>query len=72
MFVNDANGFTVRTPPTSWEAVFGFYTPTIRTTGLIPGQVRLLRSLLGKVGENKVATLILADDTNGTYTERTP
>ncbi len=46
VFVTDANGFTVRTQPTSWQAVFGFYTPTLRTPELIPGQVRLLRSLL--------------------------
>ena len=32
--------------PVGWSAVFGFYTPTLRTTDLIPGQVRLLRSLL--------------------------
>ena len=44
--VDDANGFTMRTRPAVWTAVFGFYTPTLRTTDLIPGQVRLLRSLL--------------------------
>ena len=31
---------------TAGGATFGFYTPTIRRTDLIPGQVRLLRSLL--------------------------
>ena len=66
VFVNDANGFTVRTQPTSWEAVFGFYTPTLRTPELIPGQVRLLRSLL--VGrEPLVERVILASETDGTY-----
>ena len=30
-----ANGFTVRTNPASWQAVFGFYTPTLRTPGPI-------------------------------------
>ena len=44
--LDDQNGFTMRTQPASWTAVFGFYTPTLRTTDLIPGQVRLLRSLL--------------------------
>ncbi|MFL5686276.1 MAG: cell division protein FtsQ/DivIB [Chloroflexota bacterium] len=66
VFVNDANGFTLRTQPTSWEAVFGFYTPTLRTPELIPGQVRLLRSLL--IGrEPLVERVILASDTDGTY-----
>jgi hypothetical protein len=72
VLVDDERGFVVETVPEGWTATFGFYTPTIRTTDLIPGQVRLLRSLLGKVGESKVATLILADDRNGTYTERKP
>ena len=70
--VDDDHGFVVDTVPEGWTATFGFYTPTIRTTDLIPGQVRLLRSLLARVGEAKVATLILADDKNGTYTERKP
>jgi cell division septal protein FtsQ len=66
VFVSDANGFTVRTQPTSWEAVFGFYTPTLRTPELIPGQVRLLRSLL--IGrEPLVERVILASETDGTY-----
>jgi POTRA domain, FtsQ-type len=66
VFVTDANGFTVRTQPTSWEAVFGFYTPTLRTPELIPGQVRLLRSLL--IGrEPLVERVILASETDGTY-----
>ena len=66
VFVTDANGFTVRTQPGSWEAVFGFYTPTLRTPELIPGQVRLLRSLL--IGrEPLVERVILASETDGTY-----
>ena len=49
--------------------MFGFYTPTLRTTDLIPGQVRLLRSLLyGR--EAKVGRIILADDRSGTYIPR--
>ena len=39
-------GFTLTAEPVGWSAVFGFYTPTLRTTELIPGQVRLLRSML--------------------------
>ena len=44
--IDDDHGFTVDTGPAGWTATFGFYTPTIRKTDLIPGQVRLLRSLL--------------------------
>ena len=36
----------LRGDPDGWNAIFGFYTPTLRTTDLVPGQVRLLRSLL--------------------------
>ena len=67
--VDDADGFTVTALPDGWTAVFGFYTPTLRTTDLIPAQVRLLRSLLyGR--EDKVARIILADDRSGTYVPR--
>jgi hypothetical protein len=64
--VDDADGFTMRTQPASWAAVFGFYTPTLRTTQLIPGQVRLLRSLLAG-REDNVQRVILADDHSGTF-----
>ena len=64
--VDDENGFTMRTQPGSWTAVFGFYTPTLRTTELVPGQVRLLRSLLAG-REDRVERVILADDHSGTY-----
>lgn len=67
--VDDAEGFTVRTGSGGWTAVFGFYTPTLRTTELIPGQVRLLRSLLAG-REAEVQKLVLADDRNGTYIPR--
>ena len=67
--VTDANGFVVGTHPGSWSAVFGFYTPSLRTTEMIPDQVRLLRSLL--VGrEPQVERVILASGTDGTYTPR--
>ena len=63
------NGFVLETRPKGWSAVFGFYTPSLRTTDLIPGQVRLLRSLL--VGrEQLVDRVILATETDGTYTPR--
>lgn len=65
--ITDANGFVVSSVPRSWVAVFGYYTPTLRTTALVPGQVQALRELLVKVGEPTVATIILADDREGTY-----
>lgn len=69
VYVSDANGFTVRTKPSTWQAVFGFYTPTLRTPELIPGQVRLLRSLL--IGrEPLIDRVILASETDGTYTTK--
>ena len=67
--VDDANGFTMRSRPANWTAIFGFYTPTLRTTDLVPGQVRLLRSLLAG-REDKVDRIILADDHSGTYIPR--
>lgn len=67
--VDDTDGFVLTAEPGGWTAVFGFYTPTLRTTDLIPGQVRLLRSLIhGR--EAKVGRVILADDRGGTYLPR--
>ena len=64
--VNDANGFVLRTHPSDWAAVFGYYTPSLRTTDIIPGQVRLLRSLLlGR--EGLIERIVLASETDGTY-----
>lgn len=69
VLVTDANGFVVEARPEAWSAVFGFYTPSLRTTDLIPDQVRLLRSLLtGR--EQLVDQVILASATDGTYTPR--
>lgn len=66
VWVTDENGFIVRTRPASWTAVFGYYTASLRTTELIPGQVRLLRSLLyGR--EDALEWVILASATDGTY-----
>jgi hypothetical protein len=67
--VTDANGFILDTNPKGWSAVFGFYTPSLRTTELIPGQVRLLRSLLAD-REHLVDRVVLASETDGTYTPR--
>jgi cell division septal protein FtsQ len=67
--VSDENGFVLGTKPGTWSAVFGFYTPSLRTTDMIPGQVRLLRSLLtGR--EPAVQRVILASETDGTYVPR--
>ncbi len=64
--ITDADGFVVTTTPGSWTAVFGFYGHVLRAPDLIPGQVRLLRSLLyGR--ETQIARIVLADDRNGTY-----
>jgi cell division septal protein FtsQ len=64
--VTDENGFVVKAVPNSWSAVFGYYTASLRTPELIPGQVRLLRSLLyGR--EATVDRIILASATDGTY-----
>ena len=65
--IDDERGFSIDTGKDGWTAVFGFFTPTIRRTELIPGQVRLLASLLAG-REETVATVILADDRAGTYT----
>ncbi len=70
--VSDANGFVVRAEPDGWQAVFGFYTPSLRTPDLIPGQVRALRSLLLQQGERNVARMILASETDGTFTTPKP
>jgi cell division septal protein FtsQ len=67
--VSDDDGFVVDAKPAAWSAVFGFYTPSLRTTDLIPEQVRLLRSLLAG-REEKIDRVILASATDGTYTQK--
>lgn len=67
--VDDTDGFTVVPTPSGWVAVFGFYTPSQRTTDMIPGQVRLLRSLLAG-REAGVARVVLASAADGTYVPR--
>jgi hypothetical protein len=64
--VTDESGFVLRSGPSGWAAVFGYFTPSLRTPELIPGQVRLLRSLL--IGrEHLIERVILASETDGTY-----
>ena len=36
--VTDENGFVVAARPDGWSAVFGFYTPSLRTTELVPAR----------------------------------
>ena len=67
--VDDSDGFTVAPTPAGWVAVFGYYTPSQRTTDMIPGQVRLLASLLAG-REAAVARVVLASATDGTYVPR--
>ncbi len=64
----DADGFIVTTPE-GWTAVFGLYSPATRPTDIVPGQVRLLRSLLAG-REATVRRIILASETDGTYVPR--
>ena len=63
--ITDETGFIVGTTPASWVAIFGLYTPSLRAPEIIPGQVRLLRSLLFE-REATVAQVILSDEENGT------
>ena len=66
VLITDTNGYTLRATPQGWNAIFGFYTPSLRTPELIPGQVRLLRSLL--IGrEPLIERVVLASETDGTY-----
>lgn len=63
--ITDLDGFVVSTPG-GWAAVFGLYSPATRSTEIIPGQVRLLRSLLAG-REPTLSRIILASATDGTY-----
>jgi cell division septal protein FtsQ len=65
--VTDEHGFVLEAPDVGWTAIFGFYTPSLRTTELIPEQVRLLRSLLAG-REDTIDRVVLASATEGTYT----
>ena len=67
--VSDMHGYVVHADPEGWTAIFGFYTPSLRTPDLIPGQVNLLRALI-EGREATVDQVILASDTDGTYVAR--
>jgi hypothetical protein len=64
--VTDERGFTLSSGSGGWVAVFGFYGRSQRTPALIPGQVQLLGALLAG-REATIATVILADDRDGTF-----
>jgi POTRA domain, FtsQ-type len=66
--ITDLDGFILAAEG-GWNAVFGVYSPATRSTAMIPGQVRLLRSLLAG-HEDTVARIILASETDGTYVPR--
>lgn len=66
--VTDLDGY-VLAAARGWDAVFGFYSPATRPTEMIPGQVRLLRSLLAD-REPEVRRIVLASETTGTYFPR--
>jgi hypothetical protein len=66
--VDDVDGFLVSVSG-GWTAVFGFYSPATRSAEMIPGQVRLLRSLLLD-REPNTRRIILASVTDGTYVPR--
>lgn len=65
--VDDADGWIVQpSVDDPWTAVFGLYTVELRRPDLVPGQVRLLRSLLSGQ-ERKILRIVLADAENGTF-----
>jgi hypothetical protein len=66
VWVDDTDGFTMTAGAGAWTAVFGFYSPSVRSPDLIAGQVQLLKSLLAD-REPKVARIYLAGDRSGTY-----
>jgi len=67
--IEDGDGYVIRPVGVPWIAVFGVYTPSLRTPEMIPGQVRLLKSFLAG-RETAVKRVVLADERNGTYVSR--
>ncbi len=65
--VGDEAGFVVSSGKDGWIATFGIYTPTLRPPSMVPGQVRLLRSILIKQGEANLARIDLARTIEGTF-----
>jgi hypothetical protein len=67
--ITDTDGYSLYTDR-GWTAVFGFYSPATRPAGMIPGQVRLLRSFLAG-RESDVQLVTLASETSDTYVPKT-
>ncbi len=65
--LSDDQGFTVKAVPNLWTAVFGIYVTSLRPPSIVPGQVRLLKSLIAG-REPTIESIILADTENGTFT----
>ena len=70
--LTDDLGFVLHGKPGLWSAIFGFYTPSLRTPAMIPAQVNTLASLLLQQGETNVRRITLSDETNGTFTTPEP
>jgi cell division septal protein FtsQ len=70
--LTDDLGFVLHGKPRLWSAIFGFYTPSLRTPEMIPTQVHTLASLLLQQGEGNVRRVTLAGDTDGTFTTPGP
>ena len=67
--VTDDHGYEPRAQPEGWTAIFGFHTPSLRRPDIIPGQGRLLGRLL-EGREASIASIVLADEHDGTYVAR--
>ena len=65
--VDDTGGFVVTSGKDGWVATFGIYTPTLRPPTIVPGQVRLLRSILLDRGEANLARIDVARTIEGSY-----
>jgi cell division septal protein FtsQ len=70
--LTDDLGFVLHARPRLWSAIFGFYTPSLRTAEMIPAQVHTLASLLLQQGERNVQRITLAGATDGTFTTPGP
>ena len=68
--IDDRDGFVIHAP-TGWRAVFGRYTPHLRTADLVDDQVQCLRSLLaGQEAEIETVFLSPSAERCGTYRPR--
>ncbi len=69
--ITDDEGFVIQATD-RWRAIFGMYTPTLRSPDLIPEQVQCLNGLLGTKGEGNVSTVYLfpEGDRCGTFVAR--